>query len=171
MTFEAVQRGAAADGRGIILSVPAIANLAAPTVAELTAAAVKRITYGLATDGFNWQTSIQTITTGRFTLQQALEMDGTVTDTLEVKWVYNRTSPTPVETLFGAPGFDTNIVAIFGYPNDLVISSTTKISGILPVTTSIPREVPPTTNSELMKIQKLNVRGRVYREYEIAVAA
>ena len=171
MPYENVQRGAAADGRGIVLWVPTIANPAAPTVAELNAGTVKRITYGLTPDGFDWQTSIATITTGRYTLAQALELDGIVTDTLEVKWVYNRTTPTANEVLFGAPGLSGNIVVILGYTNDTVITASTKINGILPVTTSIPREVPPTANSELAKIQKLNVVGKVYREHEIVVAA
>lgn len=168
---EPVQKGTPADGHGIVLAVPTIADLAKPTVAELTAATVKRATYGLAPDGFDWQTTIATITTGRFTLAQALQLDGTITDDLEVKWVYNRTTPTTTETLFGVPGVDTNIVVIYGYLNDHVIDASTKINGILPVTTSIPREVPPTANSELMKIQKLNVRGKVFREHEIDVQA
>lgn len=171
MAFEPVQKGTPADGHGIVLSVPAIADRANPTVAELTANTVKRATYGLAPDGFDWQTTIATITTGRFTLAQVLELDGTITDSVELKWVYNRTTPTTVETSFGTPGVDTNIVVIYGYPNDHVIDEDTKINAIIPVTTSIPREVPPTTNSELMKIQKLNIRDKVYREHEITVQA
>lgn len=171
MAFEPVQKGTPADGHGIVLAVPTIANLAEPTVVELTAGTVKRATYGLATDGFDWQTAIAKITTGRYTLAQALQLDGVITDTVVVKWVYNRTTPTDVETLFGTPGTETNIVVIYGYPNDHVIDASTKINGIIPVTTSIPREVPPTTNSELMKIQDLNVSGKVYREHEITVQA
>lgn len=171
MPYEPVQKGTPADGHGIVLAVPVIADLSKPTVAELTAGTVKRVTYGLATDGFSWDTSIATITSGRYTLAQAIETDGTITDTLEVKWVYNRTAPTGVETTFGTPGVDTNIVVIYGYPNDHVIDADTKINAVIPVTTGLPREVPPTLNTELMKIQKLNVRGRVYREHEITVEA
>ncbi|SDG21533.1 hypothetical protein [Microbacterium sp. 77mftsu3.1] len=168
---EAVQRGQAADGRGIVLWAPTIADPTKPTVAELNAASVKRLTYGLAPDGFNHSMTIATITAGRYTLDQALELDGTVTDTVEVRWVYNRTTPTQVETVLGTPGVDGNIVHILGYPNDHEIDEDTKINAIIPVTTSIPRDVPPTANSELMKIQKLNVRDKVRREHEITVQA
>lgn len=171
MPYEEVQRGQAADGHGIVLWVPTIENLANPTVAELTAGTVKRITYGLTPDGFNHDTSVATITTGRFTLDQALELDGKITDTVEVRWVYNRTTPTAVESTLGTPGVSGNLVKILGYRNDHVIDEDTKINAIIPVTTSVPRDVPPTENSELVKVQKLNVTGRVFREHEITVAA
>jgi len=170
MTAEDVQLGTAADGHGTVLWVPAIADLSKPTVAELTAETVIPITYGLATDGFDHQTTIATITTGRYTLDQALELDGKVTDTVELKWVYNRTTPTAVETALGTPGVTGNLVKILGYENGFTIDETTKINAIIPGTTSIPRDVPPTENSELMKIQKINVTGKVYREHEITVS-
>jgi len=171
MPNEAVQRGQAADGHGIVLWVPTIANKFRPTVAELTANTVKHLTYGLGPDGFSHDHQIATISVGRYTLDQALEMDGVHTDTVEVKWVYNRVAPTTIETTLGTPGVDGNIVHILGYPNDHVIDEDTKINAIIPVTTSVPRDVPPTTNSELMKIQKLNVRDKVAREHEIEVQA
>lgn len=168
---EAVQRGQAADGRGIVLWVPTIADRTKPTVSELTAASVKRLTLGLAPDGFNHGVTVATITAGRYTLEQALELDGTITDTLEVRWVYNRNTPTDIETVLGTPGVDGNVVHILGYPRDHEIDASTKINAILPVTTGLPRDVPPTANSELMKIQKLNVNGKVAREHEIEVQA
>lgn len=169
--FEKVQRGQAADGRGIVLWVPAIEDPTKPKIAELTAASVKRLTYGLTADGFNHGITVATITVGRYTLDQALEMDGTITDTLEVRWVYNRVNPTDVETVLGTPGVEGNIVHILGYPNDHEIDEDTKINAILPVVTGLPRDVPPTANSELAKVQKLNIAGKVRREHEITVQA
>ena len=171
MPIEQVQRGVASDGHGIVLWVPTIADTTKPTVTELTGSGVKRLTYGLTTDGFTHETSIAKITVGRFTLDQALELDGVITDTVEVRWVYNRTTPTDVETTLGEPGVEGNIVKIFGYPNDHVIDASTKINAIIPVTTSVPRDVPPTANSELVEVQTLNVRGKVRREHEIEVQA
>ena len=171
MAFEPVQKGTASDGHGIVLWVPAIADLTKPTIAELTAQTVKRLTYGLTADGFAHDTTIAKITVGRYTLDQALELDGTITDTVEVRWVYNRTNPTDIETTLGTPGVDGNVVKILGYPNDHEIDEDTKINAIIPVTTSIPRDVPPTANSELVKVQALNVRGKVRREHEITVQA
>lgn len=168
MPLESVQVGQAADGFGLVLFVPTIANPAAPTVAELTAGTVKKLTYGLAGDGFDHQTQVATITSGRYTLAQALELDGVITDTLEVKYVYNRQTPTVVELALGTQGTTGYIVKRMGYDNGTAIAAGQKIT-VIPIRSSVARDVPPTANSELMKIQKLNVTGTVYRE--IAVAA
>jgi hypothetical protein len=162
---EPVQRGTAADGHGIVLWLDTIADTSAITDDEL--AAGDEITYGLAPDGFVHDTSIAVITTGRYTLAQALELDGVVTDTVEVRWVYNRTTPTAVETTLGTPGTDGYIVHALGYPNGHTFVADDVVNAIIPVTTSIPRDVPPTQNTELMKVQRLNVRGQVQREVTV----
>lgn len=166
---ESVQRGTASDGNGIVLWVDTIADPSAPTVTELNGGT--EITYGLGPDGFTHETSIATITTGRYTLAQALELDGVVTDTVEVRWVYNRTTPTTVETTLGTPGTDGFIVHVLGYPNGHTFVAADVVNAVIPVTTSIPRDVPPTQNTELMKVQKLNVTGQVYREVAVAAGA
>lgn len=165
---EEVQAGFASDGNGNVLWVSAIANINAPTVAEL--AAGTPITYGLTPDGFAHNTAIATITTGRYTLAQALELDGIVTDTVEVKWVYNRATPTDVETTLGTVGTSGFIVHSLGYESGHVFAAADVINAIIPVKTSIPRDVPPTANTEAAKIQKLNVTGTVAREVAVAAA-
>lgn len=169
MAAEDVQLGQAADGFGIVLWVPTIADISAPTVAELGAGTVVPLTYGITPDGFQHNTTINTVTTGRYTLRQALELDGTVVDTVEVTYVYNRETPTEVETAIGTPGTVGNIVHALGYPNGHTFVATDVINAIIPVKTSIPRDVPPTQNSELAKMVKLNVTGEVQRE--VAVVA
>ncbi|MDR6868450.1 hypothetical protein J2Y69_003066 [Microbacterium resistens] len=164
---EQVQRGTAADGNGIVLWVPAIADPTRPTLAELTAPTVKRLTYGLARDGFTHETDIVKITSGRYTLAQALQYDGTVTDDVTVKWVYNRTTPTAIEATLGAPGVSGNIVHALGYPNRHTFAEGDKLNAVIPVETSIPKDVPATENTELMKEQRLNVVGEVAREVAI----
>ena len=171
MPIEEVQKGTASDGRGIVLLVPPLADRSKPTVSELTASGVMRITYGLATDGYDHQTDIAKITTGRYTLEQALTLDGKITDTITFKYVYNRDEPTAVEEALGTPGVDYDIVHILGYPNDHVIDEDTKINSIVPITTSIPTDIPPAENTELMKQMVPNVRGKAYREHEITVVA
>lgn len=163
---EQVQRGFASDGRGQVLWAETFADPSQPTAAELADATP--ITYGLTPDGFMHDFTIATVTTGRYTLEQALELDGTQTDTVEVKWVYNRENPTDVETLLGTPGTDGYIVHSLGYPNGHVFKSGDKLNAIIPVRTSIPRDVPPTQNSEAAKVQKLNVVGKVQREVSVA---
>jgi len=170
MPQEDVQTGQASDGFGIVLWVPTIADLTAPTVAELAAGTVVPLTYGITPDGFQHSTTINTITTGRYTLRQALELDGTVVDTVEVTYVYNRETPTEVETAIGTPGTLGNIVHALGYENGHTFVAADVINAILPVRTSIPRDVPPTTNTELAKIVKMNLAGTVEREVVVAAA-
>lgn len=167
MAEEAVQTGFPSDGNGNVLWVSAIADPSAPTVAELGAGTA--ITYGLTPDGFSHQTTINTVNTGRYTLRQALEQDGTVIDTVEVKWVYNRSTATAVQTAIGTTGTAGFIVHSLGYANGHTFAADDIVNAVIPVTTSIARDVPPTANTEAAKMQKLNVTGTVYRE--VAVVA
>jgi hypothetical protein len=171
MSTENVQLGQAADGHGIVLIVPTIANPTAPTVDELTGETVKKITYGLAPDGFDHQTSVATITTGRYTLDQALELDGIITDTVVLKYVYNRDTPTDVELAVGEPGTTGFLVKMLGYPNGHVITAADVVNAIIPFKSSVAIDVPPTQNSELLKQQKLNVTGKVQREVAVVAGA
>jgi hypothetical protein len=164
---EAVQNGVAADGNGLVLFATAIADTTGPTAAELTAGTTKQITYGLAPDGFDWQTSAAVITTGRFTLAQALELEGVLTDTLEIKYPLNPAAPTAIETALATPGTAGFIVVRLGYPNGTAITAGQKVY-VIPIKAGTPRVVPPTANTELMQIQKLYVTGLVQRKVAIA---
>ena len=164
MPKEAWQSGAAADGRGIVLWVPSggIADVNAPTAAELTAGTVKRITYGLAADGFVLEPTINSFTASRYTGDQELESEGTKNFKLTLKWVYNRTSPTAVETALGTPDTEGYIVQILGYPNDHTITDGVTIcNAVVPVRTGTVVDVPPVANSELMKTMVPDIIGAV----------
>ena len=169
MPEEAIQNGFASDGNGIVLWVEAIADASAPTAAELAAGV--EITYGIVPGGFTHNTTINTVTTGRYTLKQALELDGTEVDTVEVSYVYNRQTPTAVETAIGTPGTDGFLVHALGYPSGHVFAAADKVNAVIPGTTSIPRDVPPTANTEAAKIVKINVTGKVEREVAVAAGA
>lgn len=171
MSNEEVQVGQAADGHGIVLLCQPLADRKKPKVAELTALSAIRITYGLAGDGFDHQTTVNKITADRYTLAQALSLDGTKDDAITFKYVYNRVTPTEVEEALGMPGVDYDVVKILGYPNDHVIDASTKINAIIPIRTSVAVDVPATKNTELMKQMTPNVRGEVTREHEITVVA
>lgn len=167
MALESVSPGIPADGNGLVLWVPTIANPAAPTVAELTAVAVKPLTYALAPDGFDHQTSVATITSGRYTLAQALESDGVITDTLMVKYVYKADQSDTASTTLatGTQGF---VVKRLGIGNGTAVAAAQKVT-VIPVKCGVRTDVPPTANTELMKSQKLNVVGTVHRD--VAVVA
>lgn len=164
------QTGFAVDDKGIVLWVPAIANVYEPTVTELTAAGVVRLTFGLTPDGFNHAPTVNKVTSGRYTSKQVITYDGTVSDDLTLRYVYNRTTPTEVEETIGTPGVDGNIVHILGYPNDHEIAVGTKLNAVIPVTTSISTDIPATANTEAFKEQKPNVRGEVAREVAVVAA-
>lgn len=165
MALEDVQPGVAADGNGLVLWVPAIAVPSAPTVTELTAAGVEKLTYGLTPDGFTHDTSVATIPTGRYMLAQMLELDGTVTDTVEVKYVWAGTEEDGVRNVLttGTKGFIVKRVAV---PNATAIAADQLVT-VIPVQCSIQRDVPPAANTELQKIQKLNVVGEVKRDVPV----
>lgn len=165
MSFEEVQPGKAADGNGLVLWVPAIADPAKPKVSELTAASVEKLTYGLTPDGFAHDTTVATITSGRYTLAQALETDGKITDTVEVKYVWEGTDDDGVRNVL-TPGTKGFIVKRMAIANEVDIAADQLVT-VIPVQCSIQRDVPPAENTELQKIQKLNVIGKVERDVKV----
>lgn len=169
MANEPVQKGAAADGHGIVLWIPgvdAIADVNAPTLTELQLGV--RLTYGLTADGFNHAADVAKVTSSRYTLAQALTYDGIITDTVTLRYVYNRQTPTEAETILSIPGEDGFLVHALGFPNDHVFADGDVINAVIPITTSIATDVPPTQNTELMKEQVPNVRAEVGREVTVA---
>lgn len=167
MALEDVQPGVAADGHGLVLWVPTIADPAAPTVTELSGTGVEKLTYGLTPDGFAHETTVATITSGRYTLDQALELDGTITDTLEVRYVWTGTEDDVVRTVL-TPGTEGFIVKRMAVANAEAVAADQLVT-VIPVKCSIQRDVPPAQNTELQKVQKLNVVGKVERD--VAVVA
>jgi hypothetical protein len=168
MPLEDVQTGVPADGHGAVWFVETIANPDAPTDDEIAAGTL--LTYGLSPDGFRHGHDIATINTGRYTLGQTLELEGVQTDTFELQYVYNRTTPTDAETTLvkGATGY---LVERLGYPNETAPAASQKLNVVAPVKIGTPRDVPPSANTELMKVVKANVTGQVRREVSIVAGA
>lgn len=167
MAMEDWQSGFAIDDRGIVLWVPTIEDAEKPTVSELTASGVVRLTGGLTPDGFSHTPTVNKVTAGRYARKQTITYDGTVADEVVLRYVYNRTTPTAVEEILGTPGVDGNIVHILGYPNDHVIAASTKVNAVIPVTTSVSVDIPATANTEAFKETRPNVRGDVAREVSV----
>ena len=165
MALEDVQPGTAADGNGLVVFVPALAVPGVPKVTELTGSGVEALTYGLTPDGFAHDTSVATIVSGRYTLAQALELDGVITDTVEVKYVWQGTEEDGVRNVL-TPGTKGFLVKRLGVPNETPFAAGQLVT-VIPVQCSIQRDVPPAANTELQKIQKLNVVGKVERDVPI----
>lgn len=162
MVLETVPQGIVSDGNGLVLFVPTIANPAAPTVAELTAGTVKKLTYSITGDGYTHTVTIGTVTANRLTLKQVLQYDGTVTDELSIKYVYTNTAGDVVRLALpeGTTGF---IVERWAVPNATNIAAA-QLVDVLPISASIPLKDAPATNTELTRTQRLNVTGTVYRD-------
>lgn len=168
MALEQVAQGTPADGNGLVLWVPTIADPSAPKVSELTAGTVKPLTYALAPDGFDHQTNVAIITSGRYTLAQAIESEGVITDTVEVKYVHkNDLSDVASTTL--TPGTTGFVVVRLGVANETAVTAAQKVT-VIPVKCGVRRQVPPTANTELMKIQKLLVQGTVHRDVAVVTS-
>lgn len=166
MPLEVTPPGVVSDGNGLVLFVPTIADPSAPTVAELTATGVKRLTYSITGDGYNHTVTVNTVTANRLTLKQQIEYDGTEVDTLEITYAYTNTDADVVRLALPA-GQEGYIVERWAIPNEDALVSD-QIVDVIPIKASIPRKNAPTTNTELTRTQKLNVTGPVQRDVTIA---
>lgn len=166
MPLETVTPGKVSDGQGLVLFVPTIANPPAPTVAELSAGPVKKITYSLTGDGYKHDIAVNTVTVNRFTLAQAIQYDGTITDDLEITYVFTNTAGDVVRLALpqGTTGF---IVERWAIGNEVALAAA-QLVDVIPISASIQRKNAPASNTELSRTQKLNVTGPVYRDVAIA---
>lgn len=167
MPLETVPTGTPSDGQGLVLFVPAIANPAAPTVAELTAGTVKQLTYSITGDGYNHSVTINEVTANRLTLKQTLQYDGTEVDNLSITYVYTNTAGDVARVALpvGTTGF---IVERWAVPNETAIAAA-QLVDVIPIKASVSIKNAPVANQELTRTQRLNVTGPVYRD--VAVAA
>lgn len=167
MPLETVPTGTPSDGQGLVLFVPAIATPAAPTVAELTAGTVKKLTYSITGDGYNHSVTINQVTANRLTLKQTLQYDGTEVDDLSITYVYTNTAGDVARLALpvGTTGF---IVERWAVPNETAVAAA-QIVDVIPIKASVPVKNAPVANQELTRTQRLNVTGVVYRD--VAVAA
>ena len=160
-----------ADGNKLVLVVPAIADVDAPTIAELTAASVVDISCYLTGDGWSPSKEQASIADERLCSTETFERPGRKTRGLEVTYIDNTNSPyeaefnKAVDTL--VEGTDHYIVTRRGLPYEQPLAAG-QIVEIWPVTAGEQREVPEEANSVTRTIQKLFVRGPVRR---VAVAA
>jgi hypothetical protein len=165
MATEAVPAGAVADGNGLVLFVPAIAVPTAPTVAELTATGVKKLTYSIAGGGYTHNITVNKVKVNRLTLKQELQYDGIVTDDLSIKYAYNNTI-SDVARLALTEGITGFIVERWAVPNGQAIA-TADIVDVIPIKASISAKDAPAANAELTRTQALNVTGPVARDVAV----
>lgn len=158
MSLELAPGAVDTDGTFLVLFVPenGIANLAAPTVTELTAGTVKKGTYSLSTDGWNFSRSEDSGTDDRLTLKQVFESRGKVTDSLEITYVYG--SDDDVLDPLLDPGWKGFVVPRYAIPNETAIAAS-QLVDIIPVEAGAKRKNAPAANAKWTKTQKLFVRA------------
>ncbi|MCW2287039.1 hypothetical protein EDF60_1690 [Leucobacter luti] len=167
MSLSEVAPGQVSDGRAKVLFVPVIAKPGEPTLAELTATGVIDLTYQLFGDGFDHQTEVTKFETSRYTLEQLLENEGTVKDTITLKYPYMGTESDEVRTGLtrGTTGY---VVERLVVANEVPFAADQLLSIVAPVRAGLQREIPRTKNTEIGKIQDLLVTGRVERDVKVA---
>jgi hypothetical protein len=166
MANEPVQAGTASDGNGIVMWVPGYDG-GPLAVADVNNIANKRLTYGLSGDGFDLAVTINSITSSRYTLAQALKLEGTKDFTLTTRYVYNREEPTDAELVLGAKGTAGAFVHILGYPNGHTFAAGDIVNAIIPARIGTSTDVPPTANTELMKQMIPEITGEILLESAI----
>lgn len=170
MSLSEVAPGQVSDGRSKVLWVPTLADPRAPKASELTASGVIDLTYRLFGDGFDHQTEVTKFETSRYTLEQLLENEGTVKDTITLKYPYMGTEADEVRTGL-ARGTTGYVVERLAVPNEDEIEADQLLSIVAPVRAGLQREIPRTKNTEIGKIQDLLVTGRVERDVKVAAGA
>lgn len=158
-----------ADGNVKVVFVPAIANTAAPTAAEVTAVGAVELSCYLTADGWTPGLDEQVVTDDRLCSTQTFEQPGRNSRTLAIRYVENPTSATDNDA------FDTLVPGTAGF---LVERRGEAYSGALaaadvvnvwPVKAGQYSPEPPEANSVLKVSQKMFVTGTV--QIGVAVTA
>jgi hypothetical protein len=168
MPLEEVPPGTVSDGNGLVLFVPTIVDPANPTVAELTATGVVKLTYSITGDGYNHTVTSNSVTANRLTLRNQITYDGTEVDDLSITYVYTNTDADVVRIALpqGTTGY---IVERWAVANEVAVAAS-QIVDVLPINAGLPIKNAPATNTELTRTQRLNVTGKVHRDVEVAGA-
>ena len=166
MTLETVPAGQVSDGFGVVIFVPAIANIAAPTALEINAVGSKHLTYSIEAGGYKHTISVNQVKINRLTLAQIIQQDGTVEDSLEITYAYNQTASDVARLALpvGTVGF---IVERWAIGNGTAIAAADVVH-VIPIKASVQKPDAPVANQELTITQALNVTGTVQRFVSVA---
>jgi hypothetical protein len=165
MALEDTPGSVATDGNLSIWFVPYGASTNPASKAILDGATAKRITYSLTPDGFAHTTDEATIEDGRLTLKQVLQQAGTVTDSLELSYVYGASDDVArVALAEGSKGW---IVVRYAVDNAAALSATTDKVDVLPIRTGVQRKSAPARNATFVMMQKQFITGTVLRDQSV----
>lgn len=167
MALEETPGSVATDGNLSLWFVPFGESTNPASKAILDGVTAKRITYSLTPDGFAHTIDEATIEDGRLTLRQALQAAGTVTDNLELSYVYGADDDVArVALTEGVKGW---IVARYAVPNETAVTITTQSVDVLPIRAGVQRKSAPARNAVFTIMQKQFITGTVLRD-QVVVA-
>lgn len=149
--------------------VTAIGNPAAPKLTEINAVSSVDLSCYLTGDGLNTDTSENTTEDPRLCSKQVFEARGDFTDTLEITYVFNPTSPDDDEARIALPPGTVGFVALRWAVDSEDPFATTDLVDIYPVEAGAQRKNTPARNGVHKITQKLFVTGTVQRD--VAVVA
>jgi len=143
-------------GNTTIWWVPTIANLSAPTVAEIGASGSYRLTYDFTTDGFNLAGSQDTVDDDRLTLPQPLQSLDVNKVTLDLKYVQSSDAHSAQAILIsGTPGY---FVLRQNVPDATLIAAAQTVR-VIPVTLGVQNPGPIDGSGKSTIVQKTSITG------------
>lgn len=170
MAFDVeIPGGILADDNFLAVFVPAIADINAPKVAELNATGVIPLSLWVGEGEYNHTVNDEPITANRVGVAQPVQYDGSNEHTLEISYVYTNTAGDKLRLAlpYGATGY---VVERFGVDREEAFAAV-HIVDVIPVRAGRQRKVMPTRNTELKRIQRLNVTGRVATDVTVVAGA
>lgn len=159
-----------ADGNVLVKVVPAVADLKAPKLTEVNAAAGVDISCYLTSDGYAPSVDQQVTTDERLCSTQTFEQPGRVSNSLDLTYIDNTNSPNETtsnkakETL--APGSTQVLVVRRGKAYDTPIAVGDTVT-LFPIKPGVYQEMAPEANAVLKIMQKQFITGPVSRSVKI----
>ncbi len=155
MTAESTPSSTGTSGNLRLWFVPSGSNPL--SVAILTGATAKSITYSLTPSGYNPASSQETTTDDRLTNPQKLEQPGDVTDTLEIQYIDG--SPADIAITEGIQGFVVERRSIAN-ATDATVAQKVRV---FTITAGVKRPDAPAANGVFTTTHKLFITGPTNR--------
>lgn len=163
----------AADGNLKVVWVPAIANPAAPTLAELNAASAIDLSCYLTADGFNPGTEEETVTDDRLCSRQSFARPGRTSDTLEIGYVFRGQDTAAVDNkAFTSLKHLTTGFIVERWGKDYAAAfAAADVVDVKPVQCGVQRKQAPEANSVQRIMQTMHIVGTVRRDVPVPAGA
>jgi hypothetical protein len=145
-------------GNTVIWWVPTIADVSAPTAAEIGASGAKRLTYSFTPDGWGFQGAQDTVDDDRLTIPQPLSSLDTNKVSLDLKYVDSDQAGSAAMVL--TAGLSGYFVERRKVPNATLIAAAQKVR-VIPCSLGIQNPGPLDGNGKFTIVQKTSINGVV----------